>query len=65
MRTMLTVAALALFAVSTGWLEMANARHRPITALPPAMGDFGQAAIDRTDTSSIPEGHSGELRALR
>ncbi len=50
MRTMLTVAAVVVFAVSTGLLEMASPHTRPMTALPPAMGEF--AAVDRTVTSS-------------
>lgn len=54
MRTMLAVAAIVVFVVSTGLLEIARPHSRPMTALPPAMGEFGQAAeVDRTVTSSI------------
>ena len=53
MRNMLAVAALVVFVVSSGLLEMAKNRHRPITALPPAMGTFEQAKVDETMTSSI------------
>lgn len=53
MRTMLTVAALVLFVVSTGILEMGKSRHRPL-ALPPAMSTFEPVAVvDATVTSSI------------
>ena len=53
MRTMLTVAALVLFVVSTGLLEMGKSRHRPLT-LPPAMSTFEPVAgVDATVTSSI------------
>lgn len=53
MRTMLTVAALVLFVVSTGVLEMGKSRHRPLT-LPPAMSTFEPVAgVDATVTSSI------------
>ena len=37
MRTMLTAAAVVVFVVSTGLLEMSKCRHRPLTALPPAI----------------------------
>jgi len=53
MRTMLTVAAVVVFAVSTGLLEMARPHSRPMTALPPAMGEFAPAGVDRTVTSSV------------
>ena len=52
MRTMLTVAALVLFVVSTGLLEMGKSRHRPLT-LPPAMSTFEPVAVDTTVTSSL------------
>lgn len=52
MRIMLTVAALVVFAVSTGLLEMDKSRHRPLTVLPPAMGTFEPAIVDATVTSS-------------
>jgi hypothetical protein len=52
MRTMLTVAAVVVFVVSTGLLEIARPHSRPMTALPPAMGEFA-AEVDRTVTSSI------------
>jgi hypothetical protein len=52
MRTMLTVTALVVFAVSTGLLEMGKSRHRPLS-LPPAMSTFEPVAVDRTVTSSI------------
>ena len=52
MRTMLTVAALVLFVVSTGLLEMGKSRHRPLT-LPPAMSTFEPVEVDETVTSSI------------
>ena len=51
MRTMLTVAAIVVFAVSTGLLEMGKSRHRPL-ALPPAMSTFEPVAVDATVTSS-------------
>jgi hypothetical protein len=51
MRTMLTVAALVVFVVSTGLLEMGKSRHRPLT-LPPAMSTFEPVAVDMTVTSS-------------
>jgi len=53
MRTMLTVAAVVVFVVSTGLLEIARPHRRPVTALPPAMGEFAPLDIDRTVTSSI------------
>ena len=54
MHTMLTAtAAVVVFAVSTGLLEMSKSRHRPLTALPPAMGTFGSAKVDAMATSSI------------
>jgi hypothetical protein len=53
MRIMLTVAAFAVFAVTTGLLEMAKTRHRPVTVLPPAMSTFSPAPVDATVTSSI------------
>jgi hypothetical protein len=53
MRTMLTAAAVVVFVVSTGLLEMSKSRHRPLTALPPAMGTFGSAKVDAMATSSI------------
>lgn len=53
MRTKLTVAALVVFVVSTGLLEMAKNRHQPITALPPAMSTFGPDQVDPAVTSSI------------
>jgi hypothetical protein len=53
MRTMLSVAAIAVFVVSTGLLEMVERHDRPITDLPPAMGHFGKAKVDATVTSSI------------
>lgn len=54
MRTKLTVAALVVFVVSTGLLEMAKNRHRPITVLPPAMSTFGPPVqVDTTVTSSV------------
>lgn len=54
MRTMLTVAAVVVFVVSTGLLEITRPQSRPMTALPPAMGEFAPAAeVDRTVTSSI------------
>jgi hypothetical protein len=52
MRTMLTVVALVVFAVSTGLLEMGKSRHRPLT-LPPAMSTFEPDEVDKTVTSSI------------
>jgi hypothetical protein len=55
MRTMLTVAAIVVFVVSTGLLEINRPHSRPMTALPPAMGEFVPAVtdVDRTVTSSI------------
>jgi hypothetical protein len=53
MRIMLTVAAFAVFVVSSGLLEMAKTHHRPVTALPPAMGSFEPVPVDATVTSSI------------
>ncbi len=58
MRNKLAVAALVMFVVSSGLLKMVNAHDRPLTALPPAMGEFGQdgvdqAAVDAMATSSI------------
>ena len=32
---------------------MSKSRHRPLTALPPAMGTFGSAKVDAMATSSI------------
>ena len=52
MRTMLTVVALVVFAVSSGLLEMGKSQHRPLT-LPPAMSTFEPVAVDKTVTSSI------------
>ena len=52
MRTMLTVVALVVFAVSTGLLEKGKSRHRPLT-LPPAMSTFEPVEVDKTVTSSI------------
>ncbi|HEY6633224.1 MAG TPA: hypothetical protein VIZ90_17380 [Rhizobiaceae bacterium] len=52
MRIILTVAALVVFAVSTGLLEMGKSRHGPF-ALPPAMSTFQPAAWDPMVTSSI------------
>lgn len=52
MRNMLAVAAIAVFIVSTGLLEIVRADHRPMTSLPPAMGDFGQAKVDSGDVTS-------------
>ena len=48
MRNMLTVAALLVFVVSSGLLEMVRDHDRPITALPPAMGEFVPANVDTT-----------------
>lgn len=58
MRTTLTVAALVVFIVSTGLLEMAKSHRRPVTVLPPAMGAFERAGVDATATSSVarPDG---------
>lgn len=53
MRTMLIAAALVVFAVSTGLLEMGKTRHRPMTSLPPAMGEFGQSKVDAISVTSI------------
>jgi hypothetical protein len=53
MRTMLTVAAVVVFVVSAGLLEITRPHSRSMTALPPAMGEFVPAAVDRTVTSSI------------
>ena len=53
MRTILSVTALVVFVVSTGLLEITRPHSRSMTVLPPAMGDFGQANLDRTVTSSI------------
>lgn len=53
MRTMLTVAAVVVFVVSSGLLEIARPHSRPVTALPPALGEFAPADVDRTVTSSI------------
>ncbi|MDQ2634805.1 MAG: hypothetical protein M3Y78_13835 [Pseudomonadota bacterium] len=60
MRIMLTVAALVLFVVSTGLLEIARPQNRPMTTLPPAMGNFGQTKVDATVTSSITLQHLDE-----
>lgn len=60
MRTLLTVAAVLVFAVSTGLLEMARPHTRPVTALPPAMGEFAPAAVDATVTSSTTPGRLDE-----
>lgn len=60
MRTLLTVAAVVVFAVSTGLLEMARPHGRPITALPPAMGEFASAGVDATVTSSTMRGRLDE-----
>jgi hypothetical protein len=56
MRTMLTVAALVVFVVSTGLLEMANKRR--VIALPSAMGEFAQPKVDATTTSGIARQNS-------
>ncbi|MEP9388217.1 hypothetical protein [Mesorhizobium sp. KR9-304] len=53
MRNMLTAAAVVVFVVSTGLLEMAKIHDRPITALPPAMGEFGQGQVDATVTGAV------------
>ena len=52
MRTMLTVAAIVVFAVSTGLLEMGKSGSRSL-ALPPAMSTFQPAPVDTTVTSAI------------
>ncbi|MBX3580894.1 MAG: hypothetical protein KF810_03225 [Rhizobiaceae bacterium] len=53
MRNMLAVAAIAVFVVSTGLLEIVRVDHRPMTSLPPAIGDTWQAHTDTTVTSSV------------
>lgn len=53
MRNMLTVAALLVFVVSSGLLEMVRDHDRPITALPAAMGEFAPATLDSTVTSGV------------
>lgn len=53
MRNMLAVAAIAVFVVSTGLLEMVRADHRPMTSLPPAMGEMWQAKADTTMTGAV------------
>jgi len=52
MRNMLTVAALLVFVVSSGLLEMVRRHDRPITALPPAMGEFVPVNVDTTTVTS-------------
>jgi len=52
MRNMLTVTALLVFVVSSGLLEMVRHNDRPITALPPAMGEFVPANVDTTAVTS-------------
>lgn len=56
MRNWLTVAALVVFAVSTGLLEMVHSTARPSTDLPPVMAEFqtdASPALDATVTSGI------------
>ena len=53
MRILLSVAAIVVFVVSTGLLQIVQRHDRPITDLPPAMGDFGQARVDRTTTGAV------------
>ncbi len=53
MRNMLAVAAIAVFVVSTGLLEIVKADHRPMTSLPPAIGDFGTAKVDPIAVTSV------------
>jgi hypothetical protein len=56
MRNWLTIAALLVFAVSTGLLELVNS-PRLSAALPPAMAEFqtdaAPAGLDATVTSGI------------
>jgi hypothetical protein len=54
MRNVLTVAALVVFVVSAGLLEMLRRDHRAIADLPPAMGTFDapEAGVDRTAVTS-------------
>jgi len=53
MRNTLTVAALLVFVVSSGLLEIVRHDDRPITDLPPAMSQFAPANVDTTVTSSV------------
>jgi len=52
MRNTLSVAALLVFVVSSGLLEIVRHDDRPITALPPAMGEFAPANVDTTAVTS-------------
>ena len=51
MRNVVTAAAFVVFVVSTGLLEMARDRHRPITELPPALS-IDATAVDGTTVTS-------------
>ena len=53
MRNILTVTALLVFVVSSGLLEMASDRHRPLTALPPALALDEPAVDNATVTSAL------------
>ncbi|MBL8576108.1 MAG: hypothetical protein JNK47_02685 [Mesorhizobium sp.] len=53
MRNMLAFAAIAVFVVSTGLLEVVRVDQRPMTSLPPAMGDFGTAKVDPIAVTSV------------
>ena len=52
MRNILTVTALLVFVVSSGLLEMASDRHRPITELPPALA-LDEPAVYTAVTSAL------------
>lgn len=52
MRNTLTVAALVVFVVSSGLLEMVKAHDRPITDLPTAMGTFDAPAM-QVDANAV------------
>ncbi len=54
MRNMVAVAAIAVFVVSTGLLEVVRVDHRPMTSLPPAMADFGQDLVQtKVDSGAV------------
>jgi len=52
MRTLLTTAAVLVFVVSTGLLEMGKGPRWPLITLPPALSTFEPAALDTMTTSS-------------
>jgi hypothetical protein len=53
MRNILTAAALLVFVVSSGLLEMTKDRHRPITDLPPTFAlDAPAVSLDATAVTS-------------